>query len=157
MTVSAIEYSRIGPNKLTLYAMKCTNCEELSPWWEKNFCYKCNSSELVEQQISDGGTLANYTVVYYPPREFVGQEPYVVGHINMDDGVVMPAPIVDISADQVKVGMRVKSTLRRMKLGHEGDVYYSQKFVVDEPIDDGAATKKKNSPRKSAKKPKKKK
>jgi len=26
----------------------------------------------------------------------------------------------------------VKATLRRMKLGHEGDIYYSQKFVVDE-------------------------
>ena len=26
--------------------------------------------------------------------------------------------------------MRVKATLRRMKLGHEGDIYYSQKFVV---------------------------
>jgi hypothetical protein len=26
----------------------------------------------------------------------------------------------------------VRSTLRRMKLGHEGDIYYSQKFVVDE-------------------------
>ena len=25
----------------------------------------------------------------------------------------------------------VKATLRRMKLGHEGDIYYSQKFVVD--------------------------
>ena len=156
MTVSAIEYSRIGPNKLHLYAMKCTKCEQLSPWWEKNFCYKCNSSELVEQEISDGGTLANYTVVYYPPREFVGQEPYVVGHIDMDDGVVMPAPIVDISADEVKVGMRVKSTLRRMKLGHEGDVYYSQKFVVDEPVDDGA-TAKKSSPRKGGKTAKKKK
>lgn len=151
MTVSAIEFSRLGPPKLHLYAMKCTSCGELSPWWEKNFCYKCRSTEMVEQEISDGGTLSNYTVVYYPPREFVGQEPYVVGHIDMDDGVIMPAPIVDISADQVKVGMRVKSTLRRMKLGHEGDVYYSQKFVVDEPAaGDGDAPRKK--PKKSTKK-----
>lgn len=154
MTVSAIEYSRIGPNKLTLYAMKCTSCNELSPWWEKNFCYKCRSSDLVEQEISDGGTLANYTVVYYPPREFVGQEPYVVGHIDMDDGVVMPAPIVDISADKVEVGMRVKSTLRRMKLGHEGDVYYSQKFVVD---GDAPAPKAPKKAKKKAKKAAKKK
>ena len=31
-----------------------------------------------------------------------------------------------------EVGARVKATLRRMKLGHEGDIYYSQKFVIDE-------------------------
>jgi hypothetical protein len=30
------------------------------------------------------------------------------------------------------VGTRVSATLRRMKLGHEGDIYYSYKFVVDE-------------------------
>jgi len=55
---------------------------------------------------------------------------------------------VDTALEDVKVGTRVKATLRRMKLGHEGDIYYSQKFVVDPdapapagpeaPIPDGA-------------------
>ena len=39
MTVSAIEFSRLGPPKLRLYAMRCTNCETLSPWWEHHHCY----------------------------------------------------------------------------------------------------------------------
>ena len=55
----------------------------------------------------------------------------MVGHITMDEGVLLPAPVVDVPADQVEVGTRVKATLRRMKLGHEGDIYYGQKFVVD--------------------------
>ena len=76
--------------------------------------------------------LSNYTVVYYPPRDFLGQEPYVVGHITMDEGVLMPAPVVGVAPEDVQVGTRVQATLRRMKLGHEGDIYYSQKFVVDE-------------------------
>ena len=71
-------------------------------------------------------------MVYYPPRDFLGQEPYVVGHITMDEGVLMPAPVVGVAPEDVKVGTRVSATLRRMKLGHEGDIYYSQKFVVDE-------------------------
>ena len=70
-------------------------------------------------------------MVYYPPRDFLGQEPYVVGHITMDEGVLMPAPVVGVAPEDVEVGTRVKATLRRMKLGHEGDIYYSQKFVVD--------------------------
>ena len=41
------------------------------------------------------------------------------------------APVVGVAPDDVQVGTRVKATLRRMKLGHEGDIYYSQKFVVD--------------------------
>jgi uncharacterized OB-fold protein len=40
--------------------------------------------------------------------------------------------VVGVAPDDVEVGTRVRSTLRRMKLGHEGDIYYSQKFVVDE-------------------------
>jgi uncharacterized protein len=148
MTVSAIEFSRLGPPKLRLYAMRCARCETLSPWWEQFHCYACGGGELVRQELKGTGELSNYTVVYYPPRDFLGQEPYVVGHITMDEGVLLPAPVVDTALEDVKVGTRVKATLRRMKLGHEGDIYYSQKFVVDPdapapagpeaPIPDGA-------------------
>ena len=41
------------------------------------------------------------------------------------------APVVGVAPEDIQVGTRVKATLRRMKLGHEGDIYYSQKFVVD--------------------------
>ena len=131
MTVSAIEFSRLGPPKLRLYAMRCIDCNTLHPWWEHYVCEKCKGTTLVREQMSGTGELTNYTVVYYPPRDFLGQEPYVVGHVRLDEGVSMPAPVVGVSEDQVEVGMRVKSVFRRMKLGHEGDVYYSQKFVVD--------------------------
>lgn len=132
MTVSAIEFSRLGPPKLHLFAMKCDACGELSPWWERNHCYHCGGDSMHEFELKGTGELTNYTVVYYPPREFLGQEPYVVGHIQMDEGVNMPAPVMGVDPDAVEVGTRVAATLRRMKLGHEGDIYYSHKFVVDE-------------------------
>ena len=132
VTVSAIEFSRLGPPKLRLYAMRCDACGVLQPWWEHHHCYACGGADLSEEELAGGGVLSNYTVVYYPPRDFLGQEPYVVGHITMDEGVLMPAPVVGVAPDDVQVGTRVRSTLRRMKLGHEGDIYYSQKFVVDE-------------------------
>ena len=132
MTVSAIEFTRLGPPKLRLHAMRCTSCNTLHPWWERYTCGVCTGRELVEEELAGPGELTNYTVVYYPPRDFLGQEPYVVGHITMDEGVLMPAPVVDVPADKVEIGTRVKATLRRMKLGHEGDIYYGQKFVVDE-------------------------
>ncbi len=132
MTVSAIEFSRLGPPKLHLFAMKCDSCGELSPWWERNHCYHCGGDSMEEFELKGTGELTNYTVVYYPPREFLGQEPYVVGHIQMDEGVNMPAPVMGVDPDAVEVGTRVAATLRRMKLGHEGDIYYSHKFVVDD-------------------------
>ena len=132
MTVSAIEFSRLGPPKLHLYAMRCTSCGTLHPWWERYTCGVCRGRELAEERLNGTGELSNYTVVYYPPRDFLGQEPYVVGHITMDEGVLMPAPVVGVAPEEVEVGTRVKAVLRRMKLGHEGDIYYSQKFVVDQ-------------------------
>jgi uncharacterized OB-fold protein len=131
VTVSAIEFSRLGPSKLRLYAMRCTSCKTLHPWWEKYTCGVCRGRELVEERLEGTGELSNYTVVHFPPRDFLGQEPYVVGHITMDEGVLMPAPVVGVAPEDVQVGTRVMAVLRRMKLGHEGDIYYSQKFVVD--------------------------
>jgi uncharacterized OB-fold protein len=137
MTVSAIEFSRLGPPKLRLYAMRCTTCGTLHPWGERYTCERCKGRELVEEPLRGTGELTNYTVVYYPPRDFLGQEPYVVGHVTMDEGVLIPAPVVDVPADQVEVGTRVAATLRRMKLGHEGDVYYGYKFVVESSAEAG--------------------
>ncbi len=132
MTVSAIEFSRLGPSKLHLFAMKCSKCKELSPWWERSHCYKCGHDTLTEFELAGTGEITNYTVVYYPPREFLGQEPYVVAHIRMDEGVNLPAPVMGVDPANIEVGTRVAATLRRMQLGHEGDIYYSYKFVVDD-------------------------
>ena len=101
MTVAAIEFSRLGPPKLHLYAMKCDKCGELSPWWERNHCYHCGNDSLTEFGLKGTGERTNYTGVYYPPREFLGQEPYVVGHIQMDEGVNMPAPVMGVDPDAV--------------------------------------------------------
>lgn len=150
MTVSAIEFTRLGVPKLHLFAMKCGKCKELSPWWERSHCYKCGHDTLTEFELAGKGEITNYTVVYYPPREFLGQEPYVVGHILMDEGVTLPAPVMGVAPDAVEVGTRVAATLRRMKLGHEGDIYYSYKFVVD---DDPAPKKAAPTRSAAAKKP----
>jgi hypothetical protein len=68
----------------------------------------------------------------------------------MVEGVSLPAPVMGVDPDNVEVGTRVAATLRRMKLGHEGDIYYSYKFVVD---DDPAPTKKAPARKPAAKKP----
>ena len=50
----------------------------------------------------------------------------------MVEGVSLPAPVMGVDPDAVEVGTRVAATLRRMKLGHAGDICYSYKFVVVE-------------------------
>ena len=60
------------------------------------------------------------------------RRPCVVGHIQMVEGVSLPAPVMGVDPSAVEVGTRIAATLRRMKLGHAGDIYYSYKFVVVE-------------------------
>ena len=146
MTVSAIEFSRLGPPKLHLYAMRCTTCNDAAPLVGALHLLRVRRRRSWSRSGSAGtGELTNYTVVYYPPRDFLGQEPYVVGHITMDEGVLHARAGGGRRARTTcEVGTRVKATLRRMKLGHEGDIYYSQKFVVDPdpPKREPAATRK---------------
>ena len=58
-------FSRLGPPKLRLYAMRCTSCEVLSPWWEHHHCYACGGADMVEQELSGTGELTNYTVLWF--------------------------------------------------------------------------------------------
>jgi len=60
------------------------------------------------------------------------RRPYVVGHIQMVEGVSLPAPVMGVDPDAVEVGTRIAAKLRRMKLGQAGDIYYSYKFDVVE-------------------------
>ena len=122
MTVSAIEFSRLGPPKLRLYAMRCArSAQTLQPLVGAPPLLRLRWRRIWSRRSWPApGELSNYTVVYYPPRDFLGQEPYVVGHITMDEGVLMPAPVVGVAPEDVQVGTRVKATLRRMKLGPRG-------------------------------------
>ena len=82
--------------------MRCGGCDTLHAWWERYTCEVCKHRELRPEPLAGVGELTNYTVVYYPPRDFLGQEPYVVGHITMDEGVVLPAPVVDVALEEVR-------------------------------------------------------
>ena len=48
-----------------------------------------------------------------------------MGHIQMVEGVSLPAPVMGVDPFAVGVGNRVAASLRRMKLGHAGDISYS--------------------------------
>jgi uncharacterized OB-fold protein len=50
----------------------------------------------------------------------------------MVEGVGLPAPVMGVDPDAVEVGTRIAAKLRRMQLGHAGDIYYSYKFLVVE-------------------------
>jgi len=49
-------------------------------------CRSCGSDSLKQVELPDTGRLITYTVIRYPPAPFIGEEPYTVGVIELDDG-----------------------------------------------------------------------
>jgi uncharacterized OB-fold protein len=60
------------------------------------------------REVSGKGEVFSYTVTRRPPPVFKGAEPYVLGSIELDEGVRMMSPIVGCAPEDVKVGMRVR-------------------------------------------------
>ena len=84
---------------------------------------------MKEKKLNGKGKILTYSIVYTPPDNFEGQVPYPIAIIKLDEGPKVTAQIVDCSIDDVKIGMKVKSTFRKIQQdGNRGAIYYGYKF-----------------------------
>jgi uncharacterized OB-fold protein len=60
------------------------------------------------REASGKGVVYSYTFTRRGPPAFRGTEPYVVASVTLDVGVNFVANIINCTADQLKVGMKVK-------------------------------------------------
>ena len=60
------------------------------------------------REVSGKGTVFSYTITYRGPPLFHGAEPYAVVSATLDIGINVIADMVDCTADELKVGMKVK-------------------------------------------------
>lgn len=126
--MSTIEYRRMAAGKLFLHGYKCKDCGAVHPWWEKYCCGKCRSNNLEKVDFSGRATVTNYGVVYYPPTEFKGEEPYILSELRLEEGLLISGRMVKMPLDGLAVGDQVRTTIRRIKMGDEGEIYYGVKF-----------------------------
>ena len=74
--------------------------------------------------------MITYTVIHDGPKQFEMQIPYVMAIIELDEGVRLTAQIVECEPNEVKIGMRVKSTFRKLgEDGKAGVIHYGYKFI----------------------------
>jgi uncharacterized OB-fold protein len=81
-----------------LTGVECEDCGRrfLS---ERQICRNCGSTSVNSVQLSDRGSLLTHTVIRHPPSPFVGEEPYVVGVVELDDGARVLANIVGLDGN----------------------------------------------------------
>lgn len=74
------------------------------------------------------GVIESFTVIRVPPVSFEGQAPYPVVLVRLGQEKLV-GQLVDYREDNLRIGQKVKSVLRRIKEpGDEGIIPYGIKF-----------------------------
>lgn len=64
-----------------------------------------------------------------PPRGYEFQVPYIIGIVELGEGVKILSQIVDVFPEEVRVGMPVEMVFRKIReAGVEGIIEYGYKF-----------------------------
>lgn len=97
---------------LRLHATRCQKCGTVQLPLTA-VCVKCRSREhLQEVPMSRRGTIFTFTKDYLYPAP---NPPTAMAVIELEDGARFYCQVTDIGVDEVKIGRRVKLTLRRLR------------------------------------------
>lgn len=84
---------------------------------------------MKDLKLGGKGKVVTYTIIHVAPENFEEQIPYPIAIIKLDEGPQVTAQIVDCPIEDVKIGMKVESTFRRIQEeGYTGAIYYGYKF-----------------------------
>jgi len=98
--------------------VKCEECGALYSV-PKLFCLKCNSKKLSWIQFKGVGKLISYTIVYVPHPRFQNEAPYVLGIVELEEGVKLLSRIKNIKLEDLKIGLPLKIDFEKT----EGDAW----------------------------------
>lgn len=121
-------YWRTRLQRYRLVGNRCSTCNKI--FFPPRFvCPYCGSVKLEESKLPERGKLLEYTVIYSAPKGYEAVIPYVVGLVELENGVRIVAPITDVDVNDVKEGMEVELTIRRLPEQLEGGmICYTYKF-----------------------------
>ena len=132
MTDAAVpRYWREIPQRYNLLGNQCTVCDKLyfPPRESCPYCRRRSIGKMKDVKLSERGKVITYSIIYDAPENFEGQAPYPIAIIELDEGPRITAQIVDCKPEDVKIGMRVKATFRKIQEdGYIGAIYYGYKF-----------------------------
>lgn len=87
-----------------LMAGKCQKCGKLHlP--PRPLCDNCYGTQFEWVPVSGKGKLLTYTIIHVAPQNFQDLAPYVIGIVELDDGLRIPGMIQSVSQEQLEIGM----------------------------------------------------
>jgi len=125
--MSSPKYWREIPQRYRLEASKCKVCGQVY-FPPRLICANCKSREFETVRLQDRGKIVTFTVIRVAPHEFATQTPYVVGIVELNDGVRLTTQIVDCDPNEVEIGKPVQIVFRKIQdEGKTGIICYGYK------------------------------
>ncbi len=119
------------PQRYNLIGNQCGSCSKIyfPPRESCPYCRRKSMGKMKVLKLKGQGEVLTYSIIYNAPEHFERQTPYPIAIIKLDEGPKVTAQIVDCKLDDVKIGMRVQSTFRKIhEDGYIGAIYYGYKF-----------------------------
>lgn len=77
-------------------------------FWPRMCSVRTGKRNLQWKETSGKGQLYSYTVTHVPAAGFENKAPYLVGLIELDEGVRIIGNLINVKPEDVKIGMRVR-------------------------------------------------
>jgi uncharacterized OB-fold protein len=131
MKSNVARFWREIPQRYSLLGNRCGACERtyFPPRESCPYCRRKSIGKMNDLKFSGKGEIVSYTIIHSAPEDFENQVPYPIAVIELEEGPRITAQIVDCDINDVKIGMKVQSTFRRIQEdGYIGAIYYGYKF-----------------------------
>ncbi|MBI4292172.1 MAG: Zn-ribbon domain-containing OB-fold protein [Betaproteobacteria bacterium] len=83
-------------------------------WWPRAVSVKTGKANLEWKEVSGNGTLYSYTVTHVPAAGFEDKGPYLVGLVELDEGVRIISNLSGVTEANVKIGMPLRVTWEKL-------------------------------------------
>lgn len=84
-------------------AFVCDGCKRLVAR-PQSCCRRCGASIMLPVHLSGRGTLTSFTTIRVPPTVFLGQEPYDIAVIDLDEGLRVTARLTVPEEREAMIG-----------------------------------------------------
>ena len=135
MKSNVARFWREIPQRYNIMGNKCGSCGRIF-FPPREACPQCRRKSYGKMEsfkLCGKGKIISFTIIHVAPENFEEQVPYPVAIIKLDEGPQITAQIVDCNIEDVKIGLEVESTFRRIQEdGYVGAIYYGYKFKLIE-------------------------
>ena len=119
-------------DQVRLVGTRCRSCGETF-FGKRYACENCQSQEVEDIALSRRGKLYSYTVQRYrPPGDYKGPDdpyiPFVVGLVELPEGLRIIAPVSDCDVDRIQVGTEVELVVETLYQDESGNDVMAYKF-----------------------------